>query len=408
MMKILHVISTLAPTSGGPTAVVLSLASAQAECGNAVSICTTDRGNPSREILLVDDVRRLLPSDVSLHIFPVNLTSILYSGSMKTWLRKHITEFDIVHIHGLYRFPPTYAAREAYRHGVPHLIRTHGNLDPFLYRQSSRSVLLKRVYEHIFDLPNMNHAGAIHYTTEEERERTSFLRLRAPAVVVPNGIDWAVFSDLPQRGGFRSTYALGDCPLVLFLGRLHFVKGLDLLVRAFEMVHRAMPRAILAIVGPENDGFGTQVRRWVAQAGLNDSIKFVEPLAGPEVIQCYVDSDVFVLPSYTENFGTSVVEAMACGVPVVISDQVKIHPVVTVTKSGIVTRCDSKEIGDALLKLLREPDLRRSLGRAGRETAKSRFSWEVIVGTLSNEYRNIINRTAQTLGRKRRASRCGE
>src|SRR5690606_8058113 len=217
----------------------------------------------------------------------------------------------IVHVHGLYRFPPTYAAWQARQQGVPYIIRPHGSLDPYLYDKSTAgSVWLKRLYERWFDLPNLNAASAIHYTAEEERKRAAFLRLRAPSFVVPNGLEWREYAELPRRGALRAKLGLGDAPVVLFLGRLHFKKGLDLLIPAFETLRGRVPEAQLVIAGPENDQYGRLVRQWVAARGLGAAVHFVGPLFERDVVQAYVDADVFALPSYTENFGMTVVEAM--------------------------------------------------------------------------------------------------
>ena len=312
------------------------------------------------------------------------------SWNFRKFIKIRLREFDVVHIHGLYRFPPTYAAYQARKQNVPYIIRPHGALDPYLYTKSSRSVWLKRLYERWFDLPNLHGAGAIHYTAEDERQRAAFLGLRAPSFVVPNGINWGRYAQLPTRGAFRSALGLGDAPLVLFLGRLHPKKGLDLLVPAFETIRRRIVGAQLAIVGPENDRFGQQVRAWVADRGLTEAVHFVGHLDGADVIQAYVDADVFVLPSYTENFGMTVVEAMACALPVVISDQVNIYAEVAQSGAGLVTRCEADEVAEAVIALLVDPERRGVIGRAGREAAQTRYTWPNIVDALSREYESVI------------------
>ncbi len=379
------------PVSGGPTRVLADLVRYQHDVGYALTICTTDRGNPTSRRINKSAFAPLLNA-AELYCFPTEVPTLLVSGKMGAWLRKNIRRYDIVHIHGLYRFPPTYAAYQARKQGVPYVIRPHGALDPYLYTKSSRNVLLKRLYERWFDLPNLHGAGAIHYTAEDERLRAAFLGLRAPSFVVPNGIDWGRYAQLPARGAFRAAQGLSDAPLVLFLGRLHAKKGLDLLIPAFETIQRRIAGAQLAIVGPENDDYGQQVRAWVAGRGLTEAVHFVGHLDGADVIQAYVDADVFVLPSYTENFGLTVVEAMACALPVVISDQVNIHAEVTASGGGLVTRCDVDEVAQAVIKLLNDSDRRDAMGQAGRLFAKEHYTWPSIVDDLTREYREVIDR----------------
>jgi len=273
---------------------------------------------------------------------------------------------------------------------VPYVYSPHGSLDPFLHQQSTRSLWLKRLWEHWLDLPNLQAAAAIQYTTEDERERASFLNLQTPSIVVPNGLDWGRFTQLPQRGAFRARLGIGDLPLVLFLSRLNFKKGLDLLVPAFARVRAEHPQAVLALVGPDNDGYGEKVRAWVSENGLQECVHFVDHLQGEAVLQAYVDADVFALPSYVENFGMVVAESLACGTPVVISDQVHIHDVVAAAGAGLVTRCDVTEVATAISTLLQDKPRRQAMGLAGRDLAQRKWNWDVVARDLCAEYERII------------------
>ncbi|MDE2464400.1 MAG: glycosyltransferase [Alphaproteobacteria bacterium] len=391
-MRILHVISTMAPSSGGPTAVMAGLLPAQVHDGLDVVLCTTDRDNPSSKRLDAASVHGRLAPAIATHVFPAEMPSLLISRALRAWLRRNIDHFDLVHAHGLYRFPSTYAVRLARRCGVPSVICPHGSLDPFLYRQSARSVLLKRLWERWFDLPNLHGASAIHYTTEDERQRAAFLKLRAPSFVVPIGLDWSRYAGLPARGAFRAKLGIGDSPLVLFLSRLNFKKGLDLLVPAFAQVRARFPDAVLALVGPDNEGYGAKVRGWVMEHGLQDAVRFVDYIEGEQVLQAYVDADVFALPSYTENFGMVVAESLACGTPVVISDQVNIHGEVSGAGAGLITRCDAGEVAEALCTLLGDAPRRRVMGAAGRALVQRQWTWDVVASQLTAEYETIIAR----------------
>lgn len=392
-MRILHVISTMAPSSGGPSQVLKELLNSQEASGHQVCLATTDRNNPVRKRLSQEFFSQICSKTINVHAFPVEYLPILFSAELAHWLRESLRGFDIVHIHGLYRFPPTYAAWQARRQGVPYVVRPHGALDPYLHARSTTGRLgFKHLYERWFDLPNLHAAGAIHYTADEERERAAFLSIRAPSFVVPNGLDWNRYRTLPTRGALRERWGLGEAPVVLFLGRLHFKKGLDLLIPAFDALHRRMPDAQLVIAGPENDDYGRQVRGWVRERGLRADVHFVGLLDGADVVQAYVDADVFALPSYTENFGMTVVEALACELPVVISDQVNIHAEVSGADAGLVTRCDADDVAQALETLLSDADRRRAMGEAGRRLVQARFTWPAIVDALTVEYERVIAR----------------
>lgn len=391
-MKILHAISNMDPVSGGPIRVLADLTRYQVLAGHQVTVCTSDRGNPTSKILGAGVIAPLL-SGVDLRCFAVDFAPMLVSRTMGRWIRQNIRQFDIVHVHGLYRFPSTYVAYQARKQGVPYVIRPHGSIDPYMYRQSSRSVLLKRLYERWFDLPNLNAASAIHYTAKDERQCAAFLNLRAPSFVVPNGLSWDHYAKLPERGAFRERLGIGDAPLVLFLGRLNFKKGLDLLVPAFARVRERHPEARLAIIGPDNEGYGAKVRDWVSKYELNRAVHFVDYLHGDDVMQAYVDADVFALPSYTENFGMTVAESLACGTPVVISDQVNIHHEVAAAGAGLVTHCDVTEVAEALDVLLCDAPRRQAIGAAGRALVQRKWTWEVVACDLLVEYEKVIERS---------------
>jgi glycosyltransferase involved in cell wall biosynthesis len=233
-MKTLHVISDLNPRSGGPNSVVRALSDYQARARIDVTVCTSNWKNSTNKN--ISEYLGSRKNDVSFKIFP-SWSPLLISTTMNKWFRNNIKSFDIVHIHGLYRFPVTSAACWARIAEVPYLICPHGSLDPFLYKQSRYNILLKRIYERLFDIPNLNHAAAVHYTAEDEAKRAAFLKLRSMPVIVSNGIDWESYNHLPAKGKFRQHLGIdAKRPLVLFLGRINFKKGLDILVPAFSRV----------------------------------------------------------------------------------------------------------------------------------------------------------------------------
>jgi glycosyltransferase involved in cell wall biosynthesis len=397
-LKVLHVLPTLSPSAGGVPTVVSGLVEAQAEAGIEAVVATTNVDTPSG-VYHRPGWDKLANGTVPVFYGEAQVPKLMASLSLANYLRKAIPDFDVVHVHGLYRFPNTAAAYWSRRHGVPYIVVPHGTLDPYLHKRSSSSALwAKRLHERLFALPNLNSASAIHYTAEEERELASFLKLRSPSFVVPNGLDWERFRSLPERGELRVRWGIGDAPLVLFLGRLHFKKGLDLLVPAFDVVRKAKPNARLVIAGPENDGHGQEVRRWVSERGLDSAVHFVGPLEGLDVVRAFVDADVFALPSYTENFGMAVIEAMACALPVVISDQVNIHHEISQADAGLVTHCDVDEVAAALLNLLDDPDRRRTMGKAGRQLVREHYAWPGIVAALSQEYEVVVRQRRNSLG----------
>jgi glycosyltransferase involved in cell wall biosynthesis len=386
-VKILHVISNISARYGGPAKACRDMCRALAEAGHEVTIFTTNRDHPSG-LLPVPAGRDVAEDGYRIVYFPVEFGPYLVSLGMARRLRRETGGFDVVHIHGLYRFPQAMAARCCRRASVPYIVRPHGSLDPFLYHRRRRR-LVKRAYERAVEFPNLNRATAIHFTAEEEMALTAPLGLKAPGVVIPNGINPADFEDLPERGRFRARHGLGDAPVVLHLGRVNFKKGLDILVDAVARTGDDVKNLRLVIAGPDNEGYGRQVEGWIARHGLGDRVLVTGMLQGDDKRAALADADVFALPSYSENFGLAVVEAMACGIPVVISDRVNIWREVRKAGAGLVTPCDAAEVAKALTGLLTDPERRARMGESGRRLARERYDWRILVGELEALYRRV-------------------
>ncbi len=391
-MKILHVIETMSPRYGGPVGVLKSLAKAQANIGHEVAVVTTNTDYPSGT-MAVPLNRPIIEDGVATTYFGVQMRSLNLSTGMMQALPGIIAAHDLVHVHGLYRFPPTYAATVARRQGKPYIIRPFNGLDPFVHARSSKNLWLKRAYEYLFDMPNLRGASAIHFTTADEQARAGHLGLKTPSYIIPNGLDWKNFETLPQKGAFRARLGLTpQVPLILFLGRINFKKGLDLLIPAFAKARLAAPGTKLAIVGPDNEGYGATVRGFVHDHQLEDDVIFVDMLTGSAVREAYVDADIFALPSYTENFGMTVIEALACATPVVISDQVNIYREVAGSGGGLVTPCDSEQVCVALTSLLLDAPRRERMGALGRNWVPLHYTWPQIVDQLDHEYDKLLDR----------------
>ena len=388
-MKILHVIASLAPRYGGPVKVCRELCEQLAKKGNIVSIFTTNLNFP-KGLMDVPINKKVQENGVGIQYFPVQFRPWVYSQGLGKELKCYIRYFDIVHIHGLYRYPQSIAAHYARKHAIPYIVRPHGSLDPFLYR-NPRNRFIKRIYEYLIEFRNLNQASAVHFTTEEERQLTRFLDLKADSVVVPNGILMNRYNSLPQKEGFRKKYGLDRKKVVLHLGRINFKKGLDLLIKGFSQVARRHTDYVLVIAGPDNEGYSRNVKTWIREERIEDRVVFTGMLCENEVLEAFVGADVFALPSYTENFGMAVVEAMACGLPVVISDRVNIWREVKSAGAGEVIPCNADMLADALERLLDDPVLCKTMGKAGKKLTKAEYNLDRVTDKLIDVYTNFIS-----------------
>lgn len=238
-------------------------------------------------------------------------------------------------IHGLYTFTSAAAGKICVRARVPYILHPHGTLAPFQRTVSRRK---KRLYDARVTRDLISHAAARLYTSDGERHEAEAIGVRGPALTVPLGIDTHFFQDLPMRGEFRS--ALGLPPtgrLVLFMGRLDPKKGLELLIDAMRILVASHPDAHLMIAGrAEPREFDRKLQTWIRESGVQDRIHLVGFLDGRAKVAAFADADVWVLPSRAENFGVARLEAMAAGVPVVISDQMSLAGRVASSHAGLV------------------------------------------------------------------------
>jgi glycosyltransferase involved in cell wall biosynthesis len=184
--------------------------------------------------------------------------------------------------------------------------------------------------------------------------------------------------------------------IVLFLSRVDPIKGLDLLLNGFDRIRAAHPDAVLLVAGNGDEGFAARLREQAHRLGIQRDVVWVGFLEGEEKRAAFAAADVFVLPSYSENFGVAVVEAMASGLPVVVSDQVGIHHEVAQAKAGLVVRCDANEVSDAVVRMLSDCDLRLQMSQNAGLLAR-KFSPEQVSEKLVNLYQRLNSGSALTL-----------
>ncbi len=390
-MRILHVASSLAPELGGPSKACVEMARAVAARGHSVEIFTTDWGLEGK----VDISGAPVPEGpAAIRYFPVHSPRILKpSWPLAQALNRHVGSFDVVHLHSLYLFHDWVTPRACRRAGVPYIVRPHGTLDPYIRR---RHRWRKAIAEALFQNRVMREAAAIHYTAEDE------MRLAAPfaqgtrGVVVPLGIDVDTYQALPDPYVFRARYPeTGSRRIVLFMSRLHEKKGLDLLVPAFARVIASRPDLHLVVAGPD-DGVGGALRRWIAEAGLSGRASVVGMLSGADKLAALSAASLFVLPSYSENFGVVVLEAMAAGLPVLISDKINIWREIADAAAGLVVAPDADALEAGMARLLDQPEMAARMGRAGRRLAETRFAWPGVAAELERLYAEIASRRSIT------------
>lgn len=399
-MRILLVIHAVAPRYGGLSVMGPELSRELVRQGHEVSIYTTDVDGPGRLNVPVD--RPIVSQGVKMHHFRGWSLPGKFVVSLGLWraLRDTVRHFDIVHSWSVYSFSNVATAYWCRKRDVPHMVFPHGSLDPFLLRRNRPR---KWLYAKLFAERDYRQASAVLFNTEEEmrlalkwsglKEAEGDTGKRPKRFVVPVGIDpsWLQGPDAAAGGRLRNKFPqLKGRRLVVCLGRINFKKGLDILARAFARIARDRDDLHLVVAGPDSEGYGKNVRRWLADGGVLEKTTFTGPLAGEERLAVMQQAEVFALPSYTENFGGVVTEAMASSVPVVISDQVNIWPDVSRAGAGLIVPCDVEATAQALRIILDDPERGKQMGRNGRRWVAEHLPWKVVAAQMARAYEEIV------------------
>ena len=381
-MKILHVVPTYVPAwkHGGPIRSVHGLARALAARGHQVTVFTTDVDT----IGAVPVGQAVALDGVEVWYFPVTVPRRLYrSPAMGAALRDRVSGFDVVHLHSVFLWPTAAAARAAERAEVPYLLAPRGMLVADLLRRRGR--WRKAAWLRLVERRTLARAAGLHATAELEAEEARRLDLPIPRVfVVPNGIDPEPPADLSSiQPTIRRLLDSG--PFLLYLGRLSWKKGLDRLIPALARV----PETTLAVAGNDEEGIRPRLEGLAREAGVVGRVVFLGPVDGADKAALLQRCAALVLPSYSENFGNSVLEAMAAGRPVAVTPEVGLAGVVREEKVGIVADGDPVILGEALRALLADPD-REAMGLRGAEAARRRFGWEAVAREMEEVYRGLM------------------
>jgi glycosyltransferase involved in cell wall biosynthesis len=387
-VKVLQVIGSLSPRDGGPSTTLPQMCSALAKRGHHVEVATTNLDGKS--VLDVPLGEPLLADGFTTTYYPAqHPRSYGTSFPMAAMIRKRIADFDVVHVHSLYLFHTLVASAVCRRRGVPYVIRPHGTLDPY-HRSIHRG--RKAVYELLVERRNLASAAAIHYTSERERTFAERAGIRTPGYVIPHGIDTSVFDDPDRTDALEQLLPEGTRPLLItYVGRLTEKKGLDVLCQAFARVCSIEPTARLVIAGPDDEGLGIELRRWVDECGIGDRVSMPGIVTGPAKVDLLQRSDVFVLPSRDENFAVSVAEALAARTAVVVTPGVAIHGDIETADAGLVVDRNVEAVSEAVVRLLGDRILRRRLGENGRSLVAHLYSWDRISEQLEDMYVAMVN-----------------
>jgi glycosyltransferase involved in cell wall biosynthesis len=377
-VRVLHVIPRLSFRCGGPVKALSGLAAAQVKAGLEVRILSTDYGHEEYTDIPGCEIK----------IFPCRTGRWQWSPSLSKALPDEVRWADIVNVHTLWSYATWASARACRAARVPYVLRPCGMLDTWSLAQKR---LKKKVYASIIEARTVDRAAALWFATEEERASAKAFNYQSEDFVTPLGVSLEEFPNHRPRGSFRERFLhSSDDRVLLFLGRITPVKHLDLLLRSYAEVAASMTDTILVMAGPDENGHVHELQRLAAVLGIADKVVFTGGLQREDVPAALADADVFVYPSRHESFGLAVIEAMAAGLPVIVSDQVGLAGFVSEAKAGIVITPKKEELASAMRSLLSNPSAAREMGRRGSDLVREKFGWESIVPKITDAYESAI------------------
>jgi glycosyltransferase involved in cell wall biosynthesis len=386
-MKILQIVPSISLVYGGPSQMVLGLSAALAQLGQDVTIITTDSNGDTGQAPL--DVPLGVPvsqNGYQIYYFPCSpFRRYKFSLDLFTWLANRAKDYDIAHIHALFSPVSSISALIARYHQLPYILRPLGTLDPADLQKKRQ---LKQIYANFLEKPNLAAAAAIHFTSQQECQTAKRFNIKTKDIVIPLGVDFFNPQALPVKG-----FDLPENkPIILYMSRLDPKKGLDLLLPSLErLLENGLDfHFVLAGSNPQDREYENRIKNQIERSILGKNTTITGFVTGEVKNSLLARADLFVLPSYYENFGIAVAEAMAAGIPVVISDRVDLHPAVAAAAAGWVTACQLEDLTNTLATAITNPEICQQRGKNARDLVLNQYSWSAIAEQMLTVYQNLV------------------
>ena len=370
----LSVVSHLDPKYGGLSSAVPALASAVAGTGTCemrvAGFCQAS-----------EQYRPEVQHAVSFRYYPPSRKAWYTDRSLRQKFEREVAAAEGVHIHGLWQASTSVAASAARSRKIPYLVSAHGMLESWALANKG---FKKRLYAALFERSTLNAARCLHALTDAEANDFRQFGLKNPIAVIPNGVD---IPDTLSPEAFLTRFPhLRGRVLVLFLGRIHFKKGLDILADAWAEIGVRFPEAHLVLAGPDFEGTQAHIEKRFATSGLTDRVTFTGMLTGEMKWSALAAAHGFILPSYSEGLSVSVLEAMGVGLPVIVTRQCNV-PEVEQHACGWTIEPRAPDVRNALENLLQASAASlQKMGQNGKRLVAERYAWPVIGRQMASLY----------------------
>jgi glycosyltransferase involved in cell wall biosynthesis len=390
-MKMLQIIPSVSLVYGGPSQMILGLSKALANNGIELTIITTnsngDQGQAPLNVPLKTPIKQDGYEIIYFQCSPFKRYK--FSFDLLMWLNSNINNYDLAHIHALFSPVTTAAATICRMKNVPYILRPLGTLDPADLKKKKQ---LKNIYGYLLEKPNISGAAGIHFTSQKECDVSFRFGAKTNDLIIPLGVEIAenlsLFNNIRQELGIND-----NIPLILFMSRIEPKKGLDLLIPALEiLLNEGLNfHFILAGANPQDQIYEDSIKEQINHSSLKKSTTITGFVTGENKLKLLQNADLFVLPSYYENFGIAVVEAMLMGIPVVISDQVYIYQEIEKAKAGWICNCNKEDLIEKLRLAIIDHNSRKEKGLNARKLVEEKYNWNAIAHQMISIYEEIIS-----------------
>ena len=379
-MKILEVIPRFNPILGGGVDVVYNVSKQLCLFGHDVTIVTSDYKYDAAYAKTIEDLGvKVIPFHAMCN-FKLFIPTLDFS----CWLNEHINEYDIIHLNGTRSYQNNLIHKYAIKYHIPYVLQPHGS-----FKYIGAHTGIKRMYDIVWGNRLIHDAtGFIVLSASEADQLMQQNILMDKISIVPNGVDLSKFEKLPKPGLFRLKYGISDNELViLYLGRLHETKGIDLLILAYSRITNSMDNIRLVIVGPDG-GCKEQLMNLAKANSIENKILFTGPVSELEKFSAFVDSDIFVTPRFY-GFPITFAESMACGLPIITTNNGDYLDFID-GNVGYSTGYSVDALSNAIISLLSNNDEYNKLKENCIHAAQQIYNWQSIVVQLLKEYRRYI------------------